>query len=117
MNNEQPKQQKVYRLIEVNPEAVAYVIWKSGMVIDEEFYKALPNRLKKAFTDIIIPETINPSNMSNEIQNGAVETDTTEQVIQAAEEAVVTPDAPEATETAPEAVESTEAVETNEVGA
>jgi hydroxymethylpyrimidine/phosphomethylpyrimidine kinase len=109
MNNEQqPKQEKVYRLIEGNMEAVAFVIWKNGMVIDEEFYKSLPNRLKKSFTDIIIPETINPSNMSEEIQNGAVETDTTEQVIEAVEEATTNP--VEVTELNVETVETAETV-------
>lgn len=71
MNNEQSK--KLYRLIESNMEAVAYVTYLTGMVIDEKLFNALPNRLRKSFTDIMPKEIINQTNMSEETQNGVTE--------------------------------------------
>lgn len=62
MNNEK----KLYRLIESNMEAVAYVTYLTGMVIDEKLFNALPNRLRKSFTDIMTPEIINRINMENQ---------------------------------------------------
>lgn len=43
---------KQYILIAADSEAVSYVLMLTGFPISAELYRALPNRLKKSFTDV-----------------------------------------------------------------